>query len=52
MNMKQIWKQKIDELQEIINKTEISKDGRLMQLYGKKRLLEMAFNRCSNGSEV
>jgi len=43
--MKQIWKQKIDEIQEIIEKTLIIKDGRIKQLYKKKELLQQAFGR-------
>jgi len=48
MNMKEIWKKKIDELQVIIDNVEIGKDGRLMQLYGKKDLLEQAMGRCND----
>ena len=43
--MKQIWKQKIDEIQEIIEKTLIIKDGRIKQLHKKKELLQQAFGR-------
>lgn len=46
MKMYEIWKMKVDEMQEIINSVEVGKDGRLMQLYKKKLLLEDAFNRC------
>lgn len=45
MNIKIIWAQKLREIQEEIDNTEIGKDGRLMQLYKKKELLEMAFGR-------
>lgn len=45
MNMKQIWKQKIDEIQVLIDNTLIHKDGRLKQLYRKKEILEEVFNR-------
>ena len=43
--MKQIWKQKIDEIQEIIDNTPVVKDGRIKQLYRKKEFLQMAFGR-------
>lgn len=46
--MKVIYKEKIDEIQEMIDKVEIGKDGRLKQLSWKKGNLEMAFLRCLN----
>lgn len=46
--MGKIWKEKIDELQKIIDSVEIRKDGRLKQLYRKRELLEMAFRRVGN----
>lgn len=45
MTMKQIWKLKIDEIDQMIMAVEIGKDGRLMQLYKKKQRLEDAFGR-------
>ena len=45
-NMALIWKLKLNELQVIIDNTEVCKDGRLMQLYGKKHQLETALLRC------
>ena len=45
MNMRLIWKQLINELDEQIAKVEINKDGKLQQLYKKRELLEMAMNR-------
>ena len=44
MTIKQIWKQKIYELDQIIGSVEIGKDGRLGQLYSKREQLEKAFN--------
>lgn len=45
-NMIQIWKEQIDEINEIIRDIEICKDGRLMQLERKKASLNTAFLRC------
>ena len=44
--MKKIWKQKINELDKIIGKVEIGKDGRLSQLYKKRAWLEFALGSC------
>jgi hypothetical protein len=46
MNMATIWKQKINEIQAVIDTVSVNKDGRLKQLYRKKALLEQAMNRC------
>ena len=43
--MKQIWKTKIDEIDEMILNTSIYKDGRVQQLMKKKYFLLKAFNR-------
>lgn len=43
--MKQIYYKLIQDINELINNTEIGKDGRLMQLCKKRDLLEDAFNR-------
>lgn len=48
INMSEIWQQKIDEIQKIIDNTEIGKHRRLSQLYSKKDNLEMALLRCLN----
>jgi hypothetical protein len=48
--MRQIWKQKIDELDKIITVIEIGKDGILIQLHKKRALLEQAFGNCKSGS--
>jgi hypothetical protein len=44
--MKNIWLRKINEIDKIIAAVEIGKDGRLMQLYKKREMLERAFNTC------
>lgn len=46
INMAEIWKKKIDEIDKKIRDTEIGKDGRLMQLYECKASLSLAYIRC------
>lgn len=43
--MKQIYYTLIKQIEEQIAEVEIGKDGRLMQLYKKKQILEEAFSR-------
>ena len=45
-NMRRIWKQKITELDETIRNLRVCDMGRLIDLYYKRELLELAFNNC------
>ncbi len=45
MDMKVVWKQKIDEIDDMIRNTSLFCDGRIYQLLKKKHLLQDAFNR-------
>ena len=43
--MKEIWLRKIDEINEIIMKTEFFNIERVVELYRKRDLLQLAFNK-------